>query len=346
MAEKRARAKIGPNKLRITMLVDDEYFYSGDPEYLGLTKLSRQQTEFFVAQSLRQNGHTVLVLPFREPVMDFTARLLESKPNLVFNLVQHFRHERNGEAYVASLLDLLRLKYTGCDPIASVLTTNKALCKDILRSNHINVPCYFEITKEKAIPVNPIFPLIVKPNHEGGSEGIFFRNLVYTLEQLHRISTRMLNKYDSLIAESFIRGKEITVGLVGNGTDIHVFPPRELIFPKKNKKDWFLALKVKEQEAYRKKMHIYSQDLCCNKSVQNEIKNISQKVFTVLKLRDYARIDFRVTPECGIYVIDVNVNPTLKPSTHSFFKPWNGISFSNVIRKITNTALKRYESKS
>jgi D-alanine-D-alanine ligase len=330
-------------QLRITLLVDDEYYHPGDPEYLGLTKQSADEMEFFVVQALRSNGHTLCILPYREPLPQFIEALLQSKPQLVFNLAQHHRFNRRGEAWIASVLELLQLKYTGADAAASLLALDKKMCKDVLSSNGITVPGYSLITAaEQMIRDHLHFPLILKPNFEGGSEGIKTSSLVKNITQFEKIKKQQLDKYGTLIAESFIEGREVTAGVLGNGSTLHVFTPRELFFPAgKIKKGWFMTAKFKEDEAYRKELQTGCRDMQGSKTLINAVKETVAKTFKVLQLRDYARIDLRINGNEEIYVLDVNVNPTLKPGNHSIFDPWNGMPFDVFIQKIVAAAMAR-----
>jgi D-alanine-D-alanine ligase len=331
-------------QLRITLLVDDGYYHEDDPGYDGLTKQSASEMEFFVARALRNNGHKLSVLPYREPLPGFIDALLQLKPQLVFNLAQHSRLNRRGEAWIASVLELLQLKYTGSDAAASLLTLDKKTCKDILTANGIQVPDYQLITAHTAsLPDTASFPLIIKPNFEGGSEGIHTNNLVKDIAQFNKVKNQLLKKYETLIAEKFIEGREVTVGVLGNGSAIHVFTPRELFFGANTvKKEWFMTAVFKENEAYRKKLKTGCRDMEGSQTLIQTVQHTAANVFKVLQLRDYARIDFRVTENEEIYVLDVNVNPTLKPGDHSIFDPWNGMRFGVFIQKIVDVAMARY----
>jgi D-alanine-D-alanine ligase len=332
-------------QLRITLLVDDEYYHPTDPEYLGLTKQSVHEMEFFVAQALRNNGHAVSILPYREPLPQFIAALLQSKPGLVFNLAQHHRLNRRGEAWIASVLELLQLKYTGADAAASLLALDKKMSKDVLQSNGIKVPGCSLITKNtESLPGNLSFPIILKPNFEGGSEGIMATSLAKNIVQFESIKKQLLKTYGTLIAESFIEGSEVTAGVLGNGNSIHVCQPRELFFARGViKKGWFMTAKFKEDEGYRKKLQTGCRDMQGSRALIKVVKETVKKVYEVLQLRDYARIDLRVTANEEVYVLDVNVNPTLKPGHHSIFDPWNGMHFDVFIQKIVAAALARYK---
>jgi D-alanine-D-alanine ligase len=332
-------------QLRISLLVDDEYYHPSDPEYLGLTKQSADEMEFFVARALRSNGHNVSILPYREPLPKFIDALLQSKPQLVFNLAQHHRFNRRGEAWIASVLELLQLKYTGADAAASLLALDKKMCKDVLSSNGIRVPSYSLITTTtKKLPGNLDFPVILKPNFEGGSEGIKSSSLVKNVAQFESVKKPLLKTYGTLIAEGFIEGSEVTVGVLGNDSSIHIFEPRELFFAGGAiKKRWFMTEKFKVDEAYRKKLQTGCRDMQGSGALIKAVKKTVEKAFKVLQLRDYARIDLRVTANEEEYVLDVNVNPTLKPGHHSIFDPWNGMPFDVFIQKIVTTAMARYQ---
>jgi D-alanine-D-alanine ligase len=104
-----------------------------------------------------------------------------------------------------------------------------------------------------------------------------------------------------------------------------------------------MTAKFKEDEAYRKKLQTGCRDMQGSGALIKAVKKTVEKTFTVLQLRDYARVDLRVTANEELYVLDVNVNPTLKPGNHSIFDPWNGMPFDIFIQKIVAAAMARYK---
>ncbi|MBK9730418.1 MAG: hypothetical protein IPO83_03865 [Chitinophagaceae bacterium] len=132
------------------------------------------------------------------------------------------------------------------------------------------------------------FPVIIKPNFEGGSDGIFLKNIVNSHTQLQRIIRQLfLKQYDSVVVESFIMGKEVTVAIVGNGADLCVYHPREVVFPleKQTQGLSILSQPIKNNKKLRDKLKLYSMPLNEDRATVLKVKKIAARVFRILKLR-------------------------------------------------------------
>ncbi len=328
-------------QLSVTVLIDSEYFFYKDPDYLGTTKESAKTLEYFLVTSLRRNGYRVSVVPVENDVCNLINRLKEQKPDLIYNYVQQFDGNRKGEVYIPSLLDMCNFRYTGPDAYGCMLSIDKKLCKDVLHRNGILVPKCIEITE--CTDYNELlveFPVIVKPNFDGGSTGITNQSIAKNKKQLiSNINKLRKLKYTSILVESFIVGRDVTVPVFGNGENLHVYPPREVHFFNPRNGWSILTHNIKWSSKVRSK-RVYASKLTAPKALCDEINKTTQKVFTLLKMRDFARIDFRINEKNEVYVIDTNCNPGLNPT--SWADTFSGRNFDLVVKELVENALARY----
>jgi D-alanine-D-alanine ligase len=239
--------------------------------------------------------------------------LNEFQPNIVFNLLEEFDGNNTFDQHVVSYLELKKVPYTGCNPRGLTLARDKALSKKILTYHRIPVPKFFvfpknQIVKEKK---NFTYPMIVKSLTEEASLGISQASVVNHFDPLkERVKFIHSNIDTDAIAEQYIEGRELYVGILGNRR-LQVLPIWELRFdnlPTESKK--FATSRVKWNEDYRKKYGIRSlQAVELDESERSRIKDLCKKAYRALGLNGYARIDLRYTQDKKIYIIEANPNP-------------------------------------
>ncbi len=272
-------------------------------------------TEGHVVTTLKAAGHEVhLGAIYKHPreVMDLVERI---HPDLVWNFVQTFHGERYFESNIAGVLELLKVAYTGCGHRALMICQDKALSKKILKYHRVPVPPF--VVSHRNRPLRrlgrSIFPVLVKPLAEEGSKGISRDSFAESEEQaLARTQFLHQRLRQDVIIEQYVDGREIYVGVLGNER-LTVLPPRELKFSKvPDGEAKYASFKAKWDEDYRERWGIYGtfpEDLPEN--VQKEIKTVSKRVYRVLQMRGYGRIDMRLTPEGKLFVVEANPNPEI-----------------------------------
>jgi D-alanine-D-alanine ligase len=286
-------------------------------------------------------GHATARVDYAGSVRDALDRLVEPRPDLVFNLTQG-AHCSN----LARVLDLERLRYTGAGPLAIDLTTDKALTHDVLRSNGVPVPHYQVVTWPVRRLENGLrFPVIAKLQRSDGSYGMDANSVLWRDEQLAAKLDQLFGLYkESVILESFVDGRELSVSLLGNDERVEVLPIREIDFsavpdgvPRIMTYDskWTVA-----SEAYQKILSLCPADL--DREVEREVSALATRVYHLLGCRDYARIDFRLDANGRPVVVDVNTNPDLEEEV-GFVVAANhsGRTFAETIRDVMATALAR-----
>jgi D-alanine-D-alanine ligase len=300
-------------KLRALLLVHEDLVPPQDEKPQEEVEAAPWRTEYDVDKALRRLGHDVRVLGVATDLGVIGKAIEEFKPQIAFNLLEEFHGFGAYDQHVVSYLELMKLPYTGCNPRGLTLARDKALTKKIMAYHRINAPAFavFPINRSIRRPPRLQFPLLVKSITEHGSVGISQASIVHDDEKLRErveFIHRKLGTY--AIAEQYIEGRELYVSVMGN-TRLQVFPIWEMVFSKMPDDAPRIATdKAKWDRSYQKRWGIESgpaQDLPENKA--REIANISRRIFRLLHLSGYARIDLRMTTEGKVYLIEANPNP-------------------------------------
>jgi D-alanine-D-alanine ligase len=272
--------------------------------------------EHDVIRTLRENGHEVHVLGVQDELGGIRTTIHEFKPTIVFNLLESFDNVITFDQNVVSYLELLKVPYTGCNPRGLLLSRDKALSKKLLAYHRIPVPEFTVFRHGRAVKLSPRlkFPVIVKSLTYEASVGISQASVVNDPEKLRK---RVTFIHESLgtdaIAEQYIEGRELYVGLMGNDR-VKVFPVWEMHFQKMVEGDnWPIATeRVKWNVKYQQKHGIrtdQAQDL--PPGVADQIGRMCKRIYRALELTGYARIDLRMDTNGRVHVIEANPNPQL-----------------------------------
>lgn len=269
----------------------------------------------------------------------------QSNPvDIVFNIAEGIMG-RGREAQVPALLNMLKLPFTGSDETTLCLALDKALTKRILSTYHIKTPRYLLVKADDFSIQSPKlkYPLIVKPNAEGSSKGISDTCVVSTKSELVAQLRKNHELYHSdLLIEEYIKGREFTVGLLGNNSDVHVFEPMEIVYNRNTQKD-FQVYSYQVKQAYQEYV-CYKCPSTIDQEVISKMKLIAKKIFHILACRDFARLDFRVTDNNEIYFIEINPLPGLASgySDYPMLAEFCGVKYDTLIRSILKVGAARY----
>ncbi|HEY8196053.1 MAG TPA: hypothetical protein VIG04_03670, partial [Gemmatimonadales bacterium] len=297
-----------------------------------------------VARTLRSLGHRVSVLGAHGDVKRLIAGLSRRRPDLVFNLMEMFADNVFGDIPVTGLLDLIGVKYTGSGPGELYLSQDKGLTKKLLAFDGILYPRFAVFSKQQGsfeTGGNLRMPLFVKPLRSDSSLGIGGKSLVHdAVALMERVTAIRKELDDSALAEEYIEGREFYVGVLGNGQP-KALPPIEVDFtgfPEGVPK--VLDSKAKWDEG--------SQEYKGTKSVlanlPDELRARLQKVavdaFRALRVRDYGRVDLRLTDTGDIYVLEVNASCYLERSSEfAMSAAAAGLDYPRLIERIVNLTL-------
>lgn len=329
----------------IPALIDLETIPADDPGFEGKSDAVRESMEFHVIASLQELGHDCPVIPFGPDPLKTLYEIQGLKPDLVFNLTEHFHGDRRQDAHIAGMLELLGHRYTGSGPDALILCRDKILCKRLLGHHRIHVPRFYSVpVGMKKLRGKLPFPMIVKPAWEDGSDGISISSIVDQESDLyHRIGMIHERMKQPAICEEYIEGRELYVGLLGNER-LTALPAREIRFGRTGEGGPSIATsRVKWDEAYRDKWQITYDHADLPPDEERKVAHLSKRIMRILQIRDYGRIDLRVTPQGQIVFLEANPNPNICAGEDIAEAAERiGIGHTELIQRIVNIALKRY----
>ncbi|HUQ98432.1 MAG TPA: ATP-grasp domain-containing protein [Gemmatimonadaceae bacterium] len=300
--------------------------------------------------ALKSNGHTVRRLAVDDSVQPLINELTKEEPDLVFNLAESFRGKSALESNVAALLNLLDLRYTGSSPAGLILAGDKTLTKKVLSFHGILSAKFATMYRGHSDWVGDIkFPLLVKPPQEDASLGITQKSIVNDVKELLDVISSTQMEYQSpVLVEEFIDGREFYVGVLGN-SKVEALPIIELDFSKFPKDlpkiasweaKWGDAGDEKGAE-FEGTESIFPTDL--SEELTKKIQQVAIDSFQALRLRDYARIDLRVTAKEEVYVIEANPNCYLEAkSEFARAAQKHGLEYPELIARIVDLASARY----
>ncbi len=332
-------------RLRITVLVDATEVRDNDPNFEGFPE--SPTTEYHVIGALRDLGYKVSVLGVVSNIEAIVKTLAEQKPNIVFNLTEAFNGDRRLDKNIAGLLEMIGISFTGTGAMGLMLCRDKRLCKQLLSLHKIRVPNFFSLPHSHKLRVSKTvrYPLVVKPALEDGSEGISNASLVSDGTELQERVRFMHERWEQpAIAEEYIKGRELYVSIMGNKRLV-VLPIRECLFDPEGKEGPQLATyRVKWNEEYRKKWNIKFDFAELDQDIVRNISHICKRVYRVLHIRDYGRIDLRLTHDNKVFILEANPNPDLAYGEEvAEAAEKGGMSYEKFIDCILVHALRRYK---
>lgn len=332
-------------KLKVLALFDAVRPTTLDQDLSAELKTVDWKTEAALLQALDQLGHTHEQLALFDDLDLLRQKLQTFTPDVIFNLADQFRNNRAFDQHIASYLALHDIPFTGCGPTGLTLCKHKGISKKILSYHRIHTPAFVLIPRGRR-PVRPKhlhFPILVKPLKEEASYGIAQASFVETDDQFReRVTFLHDNTGNDVIAEEYIEGRELYVSLIGNHR-LQVFPIRELVFREVPPDEPKIATyKAKWDEAYRQKWGLenrFAEGL--EPAVVREIESVCKRIYHLLTIDGYARIDLRLNAQNEVYFIEANPNPALAPD-EDFAESARqaGIAYPQLIDRIARLALK------
>lgn len=331
--------------MKITALVDHEVVSPDDPNFESKGSGEPGRMERQVIQALRARGFETEAVPFGPDIRATMNALMEAPPQLVFNMTEHFEGDRRKDSHVAAFLELMHVPFTGTGPEGLMLCRDKATCKRVLGYHRIRVPRFWAVPTDRKRPASRVrFPVIAKPVFEDGSDGISLASIARNDDEL---ADRVRMIHDRMkqpaICEEYIEGRELYVGVIGNDR-LTAFPPRELKFGNKEGDGPHIATsKVKWDKEYREKWQIEYTDGELDAPLADRVARASKRIYGLLALRDYARIDLRVTPDNEIVFLEANPNPDLSQDDDlALAARKSGMDYESLIARIVQFAARRH----
>jgi len=332
-------------KLRVLALMHPDLVPPPDAASLSLEERFRYKTEYDVVNTLQQLGHEVRALGVQDELHPIRDAVDDFKPDLAFNLLEEFQGNVLFDQNVVSLLELLRVPYTGCNPRGLIISREKALSKKLLVYHRIRVPAFhaFPMGLKVRRPRQLAFPLIVKSLTEHSSLGISKASIVHDdVELTDRVKFVHRRVKTDAIAEQFIEGREVYVAVLGNER-LTALPARELVIASEHSDPPVIATeKVKHDLEYQERHGIEQKpavDLL--PAVQSALPHLSKRIYRILGLSGYARIDYRISPDGLIWCLEANPNPEISQGEEFASAALQaGIAYPELLQRLLNLGLK------
>jgi D-alanine-D-alanine ligase len=299
-----------------------------------------------VAEALRMGGHEPAVVGFHDDLEAMIADIRRSRPEVVFNLAETFSDlPFLGDVGVVGVLELLGVPYTGGGPGEFYIGDDKGLAKKLLAFDGILYPDFAVFSEDNDLETGGKLrmPLFVKPLRNDASIGISADSLVKsTRDMLERIVEIHRTLQDSALVEEYIEGREFYVGILGNRDPV-AFPPIEMDFsglPEGAPHVLDARAKWEKDSAeYQGTRPVFSE---LTDELTAKLQKVSLDAYRALRVRDYGRVDLRLTDTNEIYVIEVNASCYLeKHSELASAAAAAGLDYTTLVNRIVELALER-----
>jgi D-alanine-D-alanine ligase len=332
-------------KLKVLALFDAITPTALDQDLSAELKTEDWKTEANVLAALGELGHETEHLAIFDNLELLTQKLQRFTPDVIFNLADQFANNRAFDQNIVSFLEMHGLTFTGCGSTGLTLCKNKAISKKILGYHRIRVPEFAVIARGRRglRPPRLKFPILIKPLKEEASYGISQASFVENDDQFRERVLFIHEKHDNdAIAEEYIEGRELYVSILGNQR-LQVLPIRELVFKEVPPDEPKIATyKAKWDEEYRKRWGLQNQFAeGLDPVFVRNLEQTCKRIYRLLTIDGYARLDLRLTPQNEVCFIEANPNPILATDedfAQSALRA--GLSYSQLIEKLVRLGMK------
>lgn len=304
-------------------------------EKYGLDAIQR------IVDSLKKGGHQVIALEGDKDLIDnleeFMPRALKGeRPGMAFNLSYGIQGQAR-YTHVPGILEMVGVPYVGSGPLAHSLALDKVVAKMLFVQNGLPTPEFAVLQAPGFATPELVYPAIVKPKNEAVSFGI---KIVEDEDALRQAADIIFNEFDqAVLVERYIEGREINVGLLGNGSTIEIFAPAELIFGGGGPNIY--TLEDKKRQSGREVGVRCPAEL--DPALTEETQSIARRAFEVLGCYDCARVDMRLDEAGRLYILEVNSLPSLgEHGSYVAAAAAMGLDFAALVNRLVEVAAARY----
>ena len=296
-----------------------------------------------VLRGLQESGHTASLFELRSQAS--LVELAHVKADLFFNMVESFGGDDAKEPCIPAFLELFDRRYTGSPPQSMFLAQDKAVAKKIFDFHGIHTPRFAVAWRSDCDIGHLEYPLIVKPVSEDGSVGIDKDAVVHNHRELMSRIGYVQDKFDCpALIEEYIEGREIYAAVIGNDKPL-ALPLVEIDLSKLPEgMPRIASAEVKWEkgtQAYEVTRSAAARGL--DEKTTRRLQETAVQVFSALGLRDYGRVDMRLTDDGRIYVIEANPNPWLAQEAEmAIAAQLAGRSYPDLLAEIVQFAQARY----
>lgn len=323
--------------MKIGFCYDTKSDYGIEENNLEYTDFVSLHTVSEIGKAIQQNGYE---LEYIGNIEKLHNKLITGHfdCDLIFNIAEGFG-SRNREALIPSLLEFYKIPYTASDAYGMCININKQHTKFLVNSLNIPVPKGFCFNAIDANVLKKLenfhYPIILKPNCEGGSMGLY---LIHSETEFIEKASKLIEDYSfELLVEEYIRGSEITVPIIGNQSSAKALGVVTIL----NEDNTDIEL-YDNSLKYLDNV-INSIEFKYSPEIKEKLMDYSVQIHNFFNLRDYSRMDYRVDPNGNIYFLEINAMPSLCRSC-SFEQCGKvmGLSYYEVVGEIISAARKRY----
>lgn len=332
-----AQRKRGKMRVGLTFDLQEEYLAKNySPEETA--ELDSPETIEALERALRALGYE----PVRIGGIESLVRRLAAgeRWDMVFNIAEGM-HGLGREAQIPALLDAYRIPYTFSDPLVLGITLHKGIAKHILKNMGIATPDFIVINTLSDLDGHSLrFPLFVKPAAEGTGKGISSRSLVHNETELQELCGMLLAEFrQPVLVETFLPGREFTVGIIGTGGGARALKPMEVVFRGE------AAGVIYSYETKKNYSELVEYSLITGELGQ-ACEELALAAWGGLGCRDGGRVDLRLDSEGRPSFIEVNPLAGLHPvdSDLPILCRLSGMSYETLIGEIMSSALERLHS--
>ncbi|HST51441.1 MAG TPA: hypothetical protein VLJ61_05460 [Pyrinomonadaceae bacterium] len=325
-------------KLRVLVLCQKNLVPPESLEGFTEAQILNWKTEYDVISNLRAMGHEVFPVEVSSELGVIHVAIDDHRPHVTFNLLEEFDGYPLFDQHVVSYLELMKQKYTGCNPRGLTLARDKALTKKILAYHRIHVPAFavFPVARKVRRLKRLKFPLLVKSVIHEGSVGISQASVVRNDEKLaERVEFIHRKTGSDAIAEQYIEGREIYVGLLGNNR-IQTFTPWEHVVENLPEGAHNIATyKLKWNPEYQRIVGFTDRPAELLPEHERRLLKISRRIYHTLMLSGYARLDYRMTEDGRFFLLEANPNPNIAHNDYfSDSAKTSGLEYGPLLQKI------------
>ncbi len=278
----------------------------------NVSEETSEQTAIDIQTVLQQAGYYAIVLPFHEKILHFIDNIKNNQINVIINLCEGFWGQAQFESHIAAFFELMKWPFTGNPANVLAICQNKFRTKAILNAYGLPIAAGMLANKEIS-PDGLRFPLIVKPNEEDASLGVYPESVVYNKSELNAQIQKVVHQYHQpALVEEFIYGREFNVA-VFDDQEPRALPVSEIDFSNMPQGTPHIC----SYQAKWFENHVFYQGtvpICparINKTLEKKLQSLAVAAFKAMGCRDYARVDFRLSNEGKIYILEVNPNPDI-----------------------------------
>ena len=291
-----------------------------------------------VAAELASEGNEIVRIPVHDDAK-WIEKLRRARVGLVFNLCESIDGVAAMEPPVISVLELLGLPYSGSSSWTTALCLRKHIVNGALERAGLPVPRFAVVRRGGDIP-SVGFPAICKPAAEDASIGVEQRSVVRNTRQLTERVSAMLERWDEVLVQRYIEGREINVGILGDA----VLPIAEIDFGRMPKGMWRIV-------TYRSKWETGSDEdvgsapRCPARlpaAVATQARKVAIAAWRLVGGSGYGRVDMRIDERGRPWILEVNSNPDIAPDAGlARMARVAGIEYGALVRRVCELGLQR-----